>query len=124
VIVAGYTDLMQSFLDSNPGLQSRFSKRIHFPDYSAQELFAIFQDRMCQEHFTADAAAMDAASGAIDRIVAQRRENFGNAREIRNLFERVKEQQANRLAPIAAPNVDQLRTVQKSDIAGAVTVLS
>ncbi|MCX6623791.1 MAG: AAA family ATPase [Acidobacteria bacterium] len=123
VIVAGYTDRMRAFLDSNPGLQSRFSKKIHFPDYSAQELFAIFQDLMRQEHYAADSDTLAAARGVIDSIHAQRHDNFGNAREIRNFFERVKEQQANRLAPVAAPNVDQLRNLQTRDIASASSAM-
>ncbi|MCX6623790.1 MAG: AAA family ATPase [Acidobacteria bacterium] len=124
VIVAGYTDLMQAFLDSNPGLQSRFSKRIHFPDYSPQELSAIFQDLLRKEHYAADAGALDGARSAIERIFAQRGDNFGNAREVRNLFERVKEQQANRLAPIASPNLDQLRAIEESDIANALSSMA
>jgi hypothetical protein len=120
VIVAGYTAPMQTFLDSNPGLQSRFSKRIYFPDYSPEELLAIFQDLMRREHYVADTGATDAVRGAIDRIVAHRGENFGNGREIRNFFERVKEQQANRLAPIPRPSLDQLRGVEETDIRSAI----
>ncbi len=120
VIVAGYTDLMQSFLDSNPGLQSRFSKNIHFPDYSPEELFAIFQDLLGKEHYAADAEALDAARGVIDQIFRHRGDNFGNAREIRNLFERVKEEQANRLAAFGSLNIEQLRTLQTDDIVGAL----
>lgn len=122
VVVAGYTELMQNFLDSNPGLQSRFSKRIHFPDYSAEELLAIFEGMIGKDHYTAEPDALAAAGDAIANIFAERPENFGNAREIRNMFERVLEQQANRLGPIAAPSVQQLKTIVRTDIVSAVAV--
>ena len=121
VIVAGYTELMRSFLRSNPGLQSRFSKTIEFPDYSAVELFAMFQASVRKEQSEATPEALDTVQDGIRRILAQRDDNFGNAREIRKLMECVKQEQANRLAAHGSAKAKDLRTIQAADVAGAIS---
>ena len=98
VIVAGYHDLMTGFINSNPGLKSRFNKYIDFPDYSVEELEKIFIT-MCSEY---DFELTEGAKEILrDKIVQMERDkgvNFANARDVRNMFERVITQQASRLS--------------------------
>lgn len=97
VIVAGYSDLMQKFINSNPGLKSRFNKYINFPDYSAEELISIFIN-MCKEYdFILSDNAIEVMKEKIITMEKNKDVNFANARDIRNLFEKVVTQQATRL---------------------------
>ena len=119
VIVAGYTEEMKGFIASNPGLQSRFTRYIHFPDYSAKELFQIFQ-LMCKENeYDLDE---DAATELAERLVTIEGEigANGNARYIRNLFESVLQKQASRVTGFKNPNRDDLKKILTSDIAAAI----
>ena len=88
-IVAGYTDQMHDFIDSNPGLKSRFTQTIHFDDYTAEELTQIFCNLVKRKNFTID----DDATQAIDRFFQQlclrKDKNFGNAREARRIFDEI-----------------------------------
>ena len=98
VIIAGYTNEMQRFIDSNPGLQSRFNRYINFPDYTSAELTDIFKMYMKKNQYT---LAPDAEAYLKERfayVVAHKDRNFGNARYARNVFEKSIQQQANRLA--------------------------
>ncbi len=98
VIVAGYPDLMNMFINSNPGLQSRFNKYIMFPDYNAKEMFEIFKG-MCEKYeYVLETDAEQELSAIIDGIIENKDEKFANARTIRNLFETVITKQASRLA--------------------------
>jgi len=98
VIVAGYTQPMQSFLKSNPGLESRFNKFIHFDDYGPEDLFTILEQMIRQNGYAATPAALDLLKQRLSTISASGEENFANARVVRNLFERVQQVQADRLA--------------------------
>jgi SpoVK/Ycf46/Vps4 family AAA+-type ATPase len=95
VIVAGYPRLMRRFLESNPGLRSRFSREIDFPDYSNDELVAIF-GRFARD---AEYTLADGTTEALRSIFegAERDERFGNARFARTLFEQALNAQALRL---------------------------
>ncbi|MEG0780537.1 MAG: AAA family ATPase [Oscillospiraceae bacterium] len=95
VIVAGYDGLMQDFIHSNPGLESRFNRFLHFEDYSADELLAIFDGRCKQGCYTLSHEVRELVR---DFIVEENTPAFGNARGVRNLFEQLLVQQANRLA--------------------------
>lgn len=98
VIVAGYPDKMDEFLESNPGLMSRFNKFIHFDDYSPENLVAIL-DRMCEKNgYKMDEAATEKAKKMIETIHAAKTLNFANARTVRNLFEKLLTVHADRLA--------------------------
>lgn len=97
VIVAGYDDLMHKFIDSNPGLRSRFNKYFQFPDYTGDELLKILQ-RFCDSNgYTLNPDTLFVLKQTLDRMYKNREEHFGNARAIRNLFEHAINNQANRL---------------------------
>ena len=98
VIVAGYKDEMQRFIDSNPGLQSRFNRYIDFPDYSSGELADIFKMYMKKNQYTLAPDAEEYLKEQFDYAVEHKDRNFGNARFARNVFEKSIQQQANRLA--------------------------
>ena len=118
VIVAGYIDQMEDFIHSNPGLESRFNRFLHFPDYSLEEMMAIFDMRCKKAGYTLAADARDEAEAYI------REQNtdgitFGNARGVRNLFERILVQQANRLAGLEEVTKEDLQTLTAADVNAA-----
>lgn len=100
VIVAGYPDLMEEFLQSNPGLKSRFNKYIYFEDYNAQELFDIFELLCVESNLSLSNDAEIYVKSLFENIYNNREDNFANGREVRNLFEKVLSKQANRLASL------------------------
>jgi stage V sporulation protein K len=126
VIVAGYPRLMRRFLDSNPGLRSRFAREIVFPDYSTDELLAI-TNRFADEH----EYALDPAAEAVLRSIferAARGEEYGNARFARTLFEQALNAQALRLTGEASEDLDrlahgELATLTEADVVAAARAL-
>ena len=119
VIIAGYPDEMKRFIDSNPGLQSRFTRYINFPDYTDKELFDIFQLYLNKNQYTIDNDAAELLKDNLDYVVAHKTKNFGNARYVRNIFERAVEQQANRLSAKRNISDDELSLLTKEDINNA-----
>ena len=116
VIVAGYTGPMERFIHSNPGLESRFNKYFHFDDYDAGELLAIFRS-LCKKNGYALSPEGDAwAEGALRELYENRDENFGNARDVRNLFERAVARQADRVARLESPTREQLMELRAEDL--------
>ena len=97
VIVAGYTERMEAFVHSNPGLESRFNRFLHFPDYSIDELLAIFDMRCGQNGYRLSQDARPVLRDVI-KLASLDSKGFGNARGVRNLFERAVTAQANRLS--------------------------
>lgn len=106
VILAGYTDEMDHFIRSNPGLESRFSRHIFFEDYDAADMLAIFKYQMEKFDYILSNDAETALIAKIDATLENKPRDFGNARFIRNLFEKVVQMQANRIACL--PEVDEL----------------
>ena len=122
VIVAGYPRLMHHFLQSNPGLRSRFSREIEFPDYSTDELLAIAQKLACEYEYTLDDGAREELRGIL--AGAARGEGFGNARFARTLFEQALNAQALRLARVegtvlAELERSELMTLRAPDLLAA-----
>ncbi|MBD2035920.1 AAA family ATPase [Leptolyngbya sp. FACHB-321] len=116
VIVAGYTDEMVTFVESNPGLKSRFNRYFYFKDYTPDELVAIF-NKLCKDsHFKPTEAANQTLRALLNTLYDHRDRTFGNARLVRNLFEKTIEQQANRLAVISTLTDEVLTTIQPEDI--------
>ncbi|MBA3653842.1 MAG: AAA family ATPase [Actinobacteria bacterium] len=115
VVAAGYPDEMAEFIDSNPGLRSRFPKTIAFPDYSNEELLEIFESQCNKASYTCDAAAR---ARTLTFFAAQARDKgFGNGRLARNLFEAAVGRQATRIVAMPNPSNDTLVTLAADDIA-------
>ena len=118
VIVAGYIELMEEFVESNPGLESRFNRFIHFPDYTVEEMMGIFRMRCDKAGYTLAPEAGD----ELKRILAEKSKDsigFGNARGVRNLFEKALSRQANRLAAMGQLTREQLMEIRSEDLEDA-----
>jgi hypothetical protein len=116
VIVAGYPEPMREFVDSNPGLASRFNRYIDFPDYGADELRAIF-DKMCGESkYTLTDDASRLADELFRKMADEAGDNFGNGRDVRNLFENAVAQHANRVAIMTDPSEEVLCLLEEKDL--------
>jgi Holliday junction resolvasome RuvABC ATP-dependent DNA helicase subunit len=114
VIVAGYTAPMAKFVESNPGLKSRFTKTIEFPDYTNDELVAIFESVGKESHYDLDESGRKAVK---DWLAAQPRgPAFGNGRLARNLFQDCVTRQATRLVQVKNPTDEQLVTLVAEDV--------
>ena len=116
VIVAGYDGPMEDFIHSNPGLESRFNKYIHFPDYTGPELMAMFRLQCEKNGYTLPPETEKAAEALFDRLYDERDENFGNGRTVRNLFEDAVSRQADRVAAIENPSREQLMALLPEDL--------
>lgn len=116
VIVAGYTDEMGEFIESNPGLKSRFNRYFYFTDYTPEELLKIFEKFCSKSHFKLTDATRERLTKLFEDLYIHRDRTFGNARVVRNLFEKSIEQQANRLAVHSSFTDDLLTTLLPEDI--------
>lgn len=120
VILAGYTKEMEEFINSNSGLQSRFSRYIEFPDYTEEELLQIFYHNLKENDCMLAPNAEDKIKEYIHISVVNKTKNFGNARFIRNLFEQILTQQANRVALLNHVSVDILSRIELEDVIAAI----
>lgn len=116
VIVAGYPDLMQDFINSNPGLSSRFNKFIHFEDYKPEELIEIFCRMSQQSGYYLTQEALTWVNHILTERYSQRSKDFANAREARNLFEKIIVHQATRLYGNENPTDEELRLITEDDV--------
>jgi len=116
VIVAGYHQPMDEFLDSNPGLRSRFAKYIPFPDYSPAELLSILERMARGGGYSLTPDAIETARSLLRARYADRGPHFSNARLVRNIFERAMVRQSDRLATVAEPTKEMLTTLEADDL--------
>lgn len=116
VIVAGYPEEMTRFIESNPGLQSRFTRYFHFEDYQPDELLAIYEKICESNHYQLNSEAKIVLLNKLQDLYDNRDKNFGNGRLVRNLFEKTLEKQATRLAKIPDLNKDMLASIIAQDI--------
>ena len=115
VIVAGYDELMEKFIHSNPGLESRFNRYLHFDDYTLDEMLNIFKMQCKKGCYT---LSPNAEQDVKDFIADENADgiSFGNARGVRNIFEQILTEQANRLAAMEDLTKDDLMTITKEDV--------
>ena len=116
VILAGYSKEMQDFINTNPGLQSRFNRYIEFPDYSAEELLQIFEKNIAKFDYKLEKEARVAMAEYFQNAVENKDANFGNARFVRNIFEKTLEKQANRLSTDPDLDTEELTLITKEDL--------
>ena len=108
VIVAGYPDNMQTFLESNPGLRSRFNKTFSFPDFTAEQLYQIARDMLKQENLTPDGNAANHLRQYLENLHGKKDKFFGNARAVRNIVSEAVKNQQLRMASIPRETRTQL----------------
>jgi len=119
VIVAGYDKLMEDFVHSNPGLESRFNRYLHFDDYSVDEMVDIYKMQMGKGKYT----ITEAGEAAVKEYIQASKTHlisFGNARGVRNIFERTLVAQSNRLASLEDITVEALTTITDADVNDAM----
>lgn len=116
VILAGYTNEIKAFINSNPGLQSRFNRYIQFDDYSPEDLIDIFKLNMRKSNYRIKRDAFERLKLYFGNAVEHKDSNFGNGRFVRNTFERVVQNQADRLAHQSSITSDELSIITLEDI--------
>ena len=116
VIVAGYDEPMDNFISSNPGLRSRFKNFIHFDDYDGGELFNIFKGLCKRNQYMIDSEAELALRSYFDGLFSSRDENFGNGRDVRNIFEKVVTLQSKRVARLSSPSDEEMASITLEDL--------
>lgn len=116
VIVAGYPQEMEQFLESNPGLSSRFTRTVEFPDYTPSELVEILHIMAEEEEYRLAPAVVEKAEDLLWAAHAGRTRSFGNARTVRNILEGAIRAHAARLFDIENPTYEQLETLQPEDL--------
>jgi len=116
VIIAGYTDNMNGFIESNPGLKSRFTNYFHFKNYTARELVKIIHGFFEEEKFILEPGTEERLKTIFEDWIIGGDKNFGNAREARNLFEKIKLQQSRRVSKMLNPSMEDLTFIAKTDV--------
>src|SRR5690625_3605391 len=116
LILAGYQDEMDGFLQTNPGLQSRFPIHIPFPDYSAPELLQIAHHMLRERQYRLSAAAREQLRRILEQQSTLRDPNAGNARMVRNMIERAIRRQAVRLVKKRRSSREELMVIEEADL--------
>lgn len=116
VIVAGYDELMDNFVKSNPGLRSRFKNFIKFDDYNGEELYKIFVNLCAKNEYKISEEVKQVLLNYFNYLYASRDENFGNARDVRNFFEKIITKQSKRVAIIENPSIEQISSIILADL--------
>lgn len=116
VVVAGYTDPMKLFIESNPGLRSRFNRYFHFDHFKPEELLQVFKSFCSKSDFVTDKDADEKLLDTFDMCYKKRDEGFGNARDVRNIFEICVQNHANRIVNLKGLNKKILKTIIEEDI--------
>lgn len=119
VVVAGYDGPMEKFINSNPGLQSRFNKYFYFHDYNGEQLLYIFKGQCKKNGYALTEEAEAEAKAMFEELYENRGENFGNGRDVRNVFEDTVVRQSNRVAALDAPTKDDLMQFLPEDLRDA-----
>jgi Holliday junction resolvasome RuvABC ATP-dependent DNA helicase subunit len=120
VIVAGYTAPMENFINSNPGLRSRFNKYLNFEDYNADELEKIFYRFAASYEYQIDPAAARMIRAYVENLYTNRGDQFANARDVRNFFEKVIAEQATRIATMTSLSMEKMTVITGIDIQNAL----
>ena len=116
VVVAGYTEPMKAFIESNHGLRSRFNRYFQFDHFTAAQLMQIFEGYCKNGDIILDKEAKEKVSDTLELLVEKRDDSFGNARVIRNLFEKCTQNQANRIIKLKKISKKTLKTFKEDDI--------
>ena len=116
VIVAGYTEEMDHFINANPGLASRFNRYINFPDYTPAELLKIFLNFCSQHSYELSSSTHHGLQTIFGREIQVQRERFSNARYVRNLFEKIIEAQAQRVITLPNASKSDLQVILAADV--------
>jgi len=119
VIVAGYTEPMKKFFESNPGLKSRFNNFIEFPDYEADELEKILLSMCSNNDYILDDDAITVIRDFLAEITSKKDENFANGRLVRNLYDDLVMNHARRVVDIENPTKDDLAIILSADFRGS-----
>ena len=116
VVVAGYDSLMQNFIESNPGLKSRFKNYLRFTDYTGEQLMEIFLGLCEKNQYSLSQGAQRMLAKYFDDLYEHRDNNFGNGRDVRNLFETIVTKQSVRVAGLSNPDNHTITEIREEDL--------
>ena len=116
VVVAGYTEPMKNFIESNPGLRSRFNRYFYFKDFTPNELYEIFESFCLKSDFIISKDAKEKLTDTFELLYRDKTESFGYARLVRNIFEKCIQNQANRIITLKKLSSKTLKTLTDDDI--------
>lgn len=116
VVVAGYTEPMKNFIESNPGLRSRFNRYFYFDHFNSTELFQIFESFCVKSDFIVSEEAKEKLIDIFNLLLEKKDESFGNARTVRNIFEKCIQNQANRIVKLKKISNKTFKTLIEEDI--------